>query len=466
MFRVFWPLLVLAGTVGLSFAGDADTDLLRAELKAMRQAYEGRIAALEGEVKELRTTAPVRRSADAKIDETLREKGFAPKQAETMFKSVGNPVQSSSRMTLGGYTEFTYVDRGDKVQEFDQLRTVVNLAADIHERIKLYIEIEHEHGGVVANGQATGGELELEQAWFDYKINDALTFRAGNILVPVGRYNLYHESFINNLVDRPLVSRRLAPTTWWEEGAGFHGTPLDTDYLGLSYEAYVFNPGRPDRVSSGGGFRGIRGQAATPIYDNKKAAAARIALEPARRAPWLADYLELGLSGYITGFRGFEGEDADGNDVNFDGGEAHILALDATYEKWMFGVKGEAAFARTDAGANNTGDHQSGWGYYVEGFVKFWPSFLNDSPFGKDFKDPKLVFAVRYDWVDLNEDTLDQRDLGRVTLGIGYRPVPNTVFKFDYQMDHSPSSRGGTTLGESGHGKNTDAFLFSIATGF
>jgi hypothetical protein len=463
-----FALLFVASLSPRSARAETDTEAMRAEIRAMRQAYESRISALESEIKEWKTSGPVRKSSDAKIDQALEQKSLsAGKSGGRLLENVEtNAVRGASKITLGGYTEFTYVDRGDKRNEFDQLRTVAEISAQIHERIKLYIEIEHEHGGVVANGSTTGGEIELEQAWVDFEINKALTFRAGNILVPVGRYNLYHEAHVNNLVDRPLVNRRIAPTTWWEEGLGFHGTVLDTSCIGLSYEAYLYNAGRPDRVSDANGWRNQRGQAATPIYDHKKAGAARVAIEPARKFTTFADYLELGVSGYVTGFRGFKGENADGEEVNYKGGTSHIFALDATYEKWNFGVKGEVAWARTEEGANNTGREQAGWGYYVEGYYKFWPKFLNDSPFGKDFKDPKLVFAARYDWVDLNERRLDQRDMGRVTVGIGYRPIPSTVFKFDYQYDHSPSGLDGTTLSESGAGQSTDAFLFSVATGF
>jgi hypothetical protein len=284
------------------------------------------------------------------------------------------------------------------------------------------------------------------------------------LLVPVGRYNLYHEAHVNHLVDRPLVNRRIIGTTWFEEGLGFHGIPLDNDTIGLSYEAYVFNPARASEVGDSG-FRGIRNEGQSPTSDNK-AFAARVAIEPARRAKWLADHLELGISGYISGFNGFKGENADGDALSLHEGSLHITALDATYEKWMFGVKAEAAFAHADSGANATQRRQDGWGWYAEGFVKFWPKFLNDSPFGRGFKDPKLVFATRFEQVDPFAQRFDQRDLSRLTTGISYRPSRNTVFKFDYQIDHTNSSRAGTGLNESGKGRHTDAFLFSVATGF
>lgn len=461
-----FALLVLSCLAFTAMAGEGDTEALRAEIRAMRQAYESRIAALETEVKDLKTVGVARKETGAKIDETLAKRSLSDeKTAGRILNVAGNPVRGASHINLGGYTEFTYIDRGDRIGEFNQLRTVAEIGAQLNERIKLYIELEHENGAVIEGGEDTSGELELEQAWMDYSINKALNFRAGMLLVPVGHYNLYHEGFVNNLVDRPLVNRWIVPTTWFEEGLGFHGTPLDNDSLGINYEIYAFNPANAPDINSEAGFREFRNEG-KPAISDRKAVAARVAFEPARRFKSFADYLEIGVSGYISGFKGFKGETEDGTVLDLHDGVIQVTALDATYEKWNFGVRGEVAFSHMDSGGNDTQRKQDAWGYYIEGYYKFWPKFLNSSPFGKDFKDPKLVFAARYDWVDLNRDSLDQRDMGRVTVGIGYRPLPNTVFKFDYQIDHSPSHRAGTTLEDSGHGRNTDAFLFGVMTGF
>ena len=452
--------------VGSARAGESDTEALRAELRAMRQAYEGRISALEGEIKELKVVGVARKETSAKIDDVLTKSSALEKSAGRTFNiDSGNPVRGGPRLNLGGYTEFTYIDRGDTIGQFNQLKTVAELGAQINERIKLYIEVEQENGDTIEGEGGGEGEFEIEQAWLDYSINKAINFRAGSILVPVGHFNLYHEGFINNLVDRPLVDRWVIPTTWYEEGMGFHGTVLDTDSLGISYEAYVYNAANARNINSEVGFREMRNEGHPPIYDGKSGAA-RVAFEPARRFKQFADFLEIGVSGFVSSFKGFNGKTEDGDSINLHDGRIQVTALDATYEKWNLGVRGEVAFSHMDSGGNETQRKQDGWGYYIEGFYKFWPKFLNSSPFGKDFKDPKLVFAARYDWVDLNRDSLDQRDMGRVTVGIGYRPLPNTVFKFDYQVDHSPSHRTGTTLEDSGQGRNTDAFLFGVMTGF
>ena len=474
-FILIWGGGGLPGT-----CGEPSNSELLAQIQAMREAYEGRISALEEENKKFmkalddkqRVTA-IERGFDKSLGKPseVRKKYVLEKPAGQYVTEGTQVVHSTSNLTLGGYAEFIYSDRGDKTTEFDQIRTVLTLGAQLNERVKLFLEAEFEHGGTVTGrktGVSTDGEIELEQAYIDFQFSDAVNLRAGTILVPVGRYNLYHESFANDLTDRPLVSRRISPTTWWEEGIGLHGQAFDSAALGISYEAYLFNPGRAPDISASGGFRGLRNQNNTPLYDAHKAGAFRVAFEPARSLTRFANHFELGISGYQSGF---SGRRATPSSASLGGdGEVRIGSLDWTYEKEFeghgtFGFKGEAAMAHVGPGRTFRARGQQAWGYYVEGSWAFWPGFLTKSSFGRAFKDPKLVLAARYDWTDLDIDRFDRRDMGRTTVGLSYRPLERVVYKIDYQMDHSPS-RDGPGHPDSGDGSRTDAFLFSVAVGF
>lgn len=460
--------VVLLNLVFSSFSSAAEGEIaeLRGEMQAMRQAYEGRIASLEVQVKELSTSGVVQKSSERKVDDALTKKGSAATAVSAQIPPGTNAVKSSTQVTLGGYTEFTYTDRQTRTPQFDQLKTVGEISARIDDHIHLYLEIEQEHGGVIAGPEETDGEFEVEQAYVDYSIDKAINFRAGVTLIPVGHYNLYHEGFLNNLVDRPLVDRRIIPTTWYEEGLGFYGAPIDNEWLGLSYEAYMFNPEAGDGVDPLSGFRGIRRENKTPTSD-QKAAAARLTFEPARHFKTVADTLEFGLSGYVSGFADFSGVNADGDPVRFPSGRLNVTAADVTWERKNIGFRGEAARAHTDAGENSTGKQQTGWGYYAEGYYKFWPKFLSCSPFGK-FQDPKLVAALRYEYVDFNTEAPATPSIQRLTAGISYRPVPRTAIKFDYQFDTLGSGLAGQDYDESETGlkKHSRAFLFSVTTGF
>src|SRR5262249_58974214 len=85
----------------------------------------------------------------------------------------------------------------------------------------------------------TGTGVSLEFAFLDYLINEPVNIRAGIILLPVGKFNLLHDSPLNDLTDRPLVAQLIIPTTMSETGAGFYGTFYPGRTSKLDYELYV-----------------------------------------------------------------------------------------------------------------------------------------------------------------------------------------------------------------------------------
>src|SRR3989344_4520716 len=115
-------------------------------------------------------------------------------------------------------------------------------------------------------------------------------FGFGN--VSVGRYNLYHDSDLQNLTERPIVARDVIPTTWTEAGAGIFGgfNPVLGSYedLNLNYELYMVNG--LDTGFSDTGLSGARASLKTDNNDDK-AVVGRVAA-----SPWLNQ--EVGVSGY------------------------------------------------------------------------------------------------------------------------------------------------------------------------
>src|SRR5205823_122669 len=96
-------------------------------------------------------------------------------------------------------------------------------------------EFEVEHGGT-GSGSEDRGEAELEQVYIDFRKWDALGYRAGLVLMPMGIINETHEPPTFHGVRRPSVETNIIPSTWMEFGAGFLGK------LGpLSYETYAVN---------------------------------------------------------------------------------------------------------------------------------------------------------------------------------------------------------------------------------
>ena len=70
----------------------------------------------------------------------------------------------------------------------------------------------------------------------DFRLSEALNFRGGVILSPLGSFNLLHDSPLNDLTARPVVSRQIIPSTLSEAGMGFFG---DRD-LGEEGVTYAF----------------------------------------------------------------------------------------------------------------------------------------------------------------------------------------------------------------------------------
>ena len=65
-------------------------------------------------------------------------------------------------------------------------------------------------------------------------MTDWLNYRGGIILSPLGKFNLVHDSPLQDLTERPMVSRFIIPTTLSESGMGFFGTFILRNYQSLT----------------------------------------------------------------------------------------------------------------------------------------------------------------------------------------------------------------------------------------
>src|SRR5438477_11330571 len=112
-------------------------------------------------------------------------------------------LTAQERTTVGGYGELHYTNpTGPKTPAIVNLRRfVVYLAHSFDDRLSFRSELEVEDARVEPGGRA--GELEIEQAFLDYRLADWLTLRTGLVLVPVGIINETHEPPTFNGVARP-----------------------------------------------------------------------------------------------------------------------------------------------------------------------------------------------------------------------------------------------------------------------
>ncbi|MDF0668431.1 MAG: TonB-dependent receptor [Nitrospira sp.] len=387
-------------------------------------------------------------------------------QAPLSFGSTGSgrlvyakPFVSSPKAIVGGYADIQFRAQrqasiengyGGTTNSFDQQRFVPFIYADITEHVKFASEIEFEHG--IREDSTQGIEVGIEFATIDYLVAEPINVRAGILLLPIGKFNLLHDSPLNDLTDRPLVSRLVIPSTMSETGAGFYGTFYPGRTGKLDYEFYFTtgpcsydNDGTP-RINEASGTRGAR-QRKCPADDgldlnNGKAVVGRMAFSP--------------MLGVEVAGSGYYGNGAPNSSYN----PLSIFALDWTLQRGPFELIGEAAwsYARGNARAINgntigfapgsllTGipgnsgpgiPPQRGSGFYIQGNYHFMPAFLTKlSP--KRFGEGSTFTAVfRYDRVNTDLDNFNGTggwgNLQQFSFGLNYRPIQDTVFKMSYQ---------------------------------
>lgn len=415
---------------------------LRKEIRELRQDYEQRIQKLQAHVDELSKKQDEKViQIEEKIEKKLIDVEYVGRY-EGPFGKGGLLIKNPSgfgNVSMGGYADIEFENFKDSNSTFDQARFTLNLGAQPHERLLFYSEYEIEHGGPNASD---AGEAKVEQAWISYLINNWINLRGGIVLVPFGKFNLLHDSDIQDLTERPIVSRRLAAATWMEAGIGGFGELAIGEALNwsilpdfyLNYEGYVIN-GLDEDISDVG-LRNAKG-AIESDTNNNKAFVGRLGLGLNRS-------LELGLSGYFGKYGRLGSATRNGNDdligigtdLNFKRGPFELVG-DFAY--WDFEDAALVDHDNDDAAGDEVSAPKYMRGFYIEPRFHFWPKFLNNTFLGRGFKDPKFTLVGRYDWVDIGDDG----DTGngnnketRFTIGLNYRPIESWVFKLEYQWNN------------------------------
>jgi hypothetical protein len=138
--------------------------------------------------------------------------------------------------------------------EIDFHRFVLFFGHEFNDDIRFFSELEVEHS---IAGEGKSGEVELEQAYIDFDLNDNHTARAGLFLLPVGIINETHEPPTFYGTERNPIEKNIIPATWWAAGAGLHGQ-LGS---GFSYDAYLhsgLNATKTDSVTKIVSYSSIR----------------------------------------------------------------------------------------------------------------------------------------------------------------------------------------------------------------
>lgn len=157
---------------------------------------------------------------------------------------------SESATSIFGYGEFNYnrFRDNERTSKADLRRFVLGFGHRFNDRLSFNSELEIEHA--IASKEDEG-EVEMEQAYLNYRFSDAVNVKGGLFLIPLGILNLTHEPPTYYGVERNQVETRIIPTTWRELGFGMHGALGGS---GLGYDVGIttgFNSGKLDEPNTG-----------------------------------------------------------------------------------------------------------------------------------------------------------------------------------------------------------------------
>ncbi len=379
----------------------------------------------------------------AQADTTRR-----PPRADTTTSVQGSiytrPFMASvGRIAVGGYAEGnSNYFKEDGISDgfsMELRRFNLFLFSPIASRLRFFMELEFEHGTE---------EIAIETAQLDWQLAPAFTLRAGIILPPIGAFNQNHDSPRWELIDRPLVSTRIIPSTLAEVGFGAYGRLRPSSQLGITWDAYLTNGLGDGVILNDEGRTLLPGGKSEEQFgeDNNgsPALSARVAVQHAR-------FGELGLSYYGGIYNSFREEGVDIEPRR----RVSLTAVDLSTSIGPLSVRGEVAQSRIDVPpslAEVFGEQQRG------AYVDFVMPVLRRRMFG--LPNATLSAALRLEYVDYNIGTFTstRRSIGdevrAIVPGISFRPTSGTVFKANYRrhrtrdvLGNAPSRLGGYQVG-------------------
>jgi hypothetical protein len=314
------------------------------------------------------------------------------------------------RTAIGGYAEaHARYERVDGITEefgFEAKRFNIFTSTRVSDFVRMAAELEFEEAG---------RDIKLEYAAIDVRIHPALTFRGGMLLSPLGRFNLSHDSPLNEFTDRPLVSTDILGVALSEPGFGVLGQVPVGRQGRVTWEAYLTNGFHDGLVTaSEEGTRIPLGRGNTEDQNASPAFVGRVTWSPATGQ-------ELGLSGHHGAWNVFS---VDGTAVD-DRRNLTVGVVDAEVTVAGVRVSGEAALARAEIPPGLRGTYasrQAGW--YVDIARDFGAGWVRTAP-GSSF-----TLKARVDVIDLDTRAVGQH-VRQAGAGLNFRPTSESVIKLE-----------------------------------
>ncbi|HEV8342170.1 MAG TPA: hypothetical protein VGR30_07350 [Candidatus Binatia bacterium] len=477
-------LLLLLPAVSLSQQTDTAAEIreLREKLERLEKKMADEEAARAKKMEEEKTAIAEKVKTDVMSE------------VSTKGRSLFGNIISQTKVGAYGSMRYGTSNLDDLHNTFTFRRFVLTVDSPIYERLKAYMELEFERftqlelektltrtsgGGLTSEVAIEGNnksEISMEQAWMQYDIADWLNFRAGAILVPLGRFNINHDDNRWDLPRRSLVDKGVpvlpAAAAWPELGAGFLGDLSIGNTGKLSYQGYVMNGAALDSE--------IEQIGQTRAGDTTKLAY-EIKLQPSRGtfsddvkkgkaigtrwaySPWLGD--EIGASLYwgrytpdflpnkpvfsfaIDGKKTWGPFEIEGQYVNTQWSGVRGIARGLAQRAISSESEAEIGDVETEVEFELANLASRKQGYWVDFRYRFWPDFLSNTILGKHFANPQLIATLRAEQVwftdllksiaftggELTDFRTENRLLNRFTLGLTYRPVPLVALQLAYE---------------------------------
>lgn len=340
--------------------------------------------------------------------------GMGPAASKVYGKDEG--------VSIGGYGEYLYEQRSGNTDRFDALRAIVYVGYRFDQNWVFNSEIEFEHATTdTSSGTSSSpGEVSVEFSYLEYLHSDALNFRGGLLLVPMGFINEMHEPTTYLAAGRPMTERVIVPSTWRETGVGVHGV-----FGTVGYKLNVISSLNGEKFDASGLRDGRQ--------NGNRSAADDFAF--VGRVDWnCCPDFTVGAS-LFAGDTGQDGVDASSNSI--PALRTTIVEAHAEYTGHGFAIRGLYAGALLDETATfnmNTGANLAKRleGYYVEVGYDVLKALGHDSG-------AALLPFVRWEQVDTQASmasgfTADPtKDETILTFGLHYRPISQIVIKADFQ---------------------------------
>jgi hypothetical protein len=315
------------------------------------------------------------------------------------------------RTAIGGYAEaharWQEVEGLKDDAGFEAKRFNIFTHTRVSDFARIGAELEFEDGG---------SEIKLEYAAIDLLFSPMFVLRGGMILSPLGKFNLAHDSPLNEFTDRPLVSTDVIGVALSEPGFGALGQLGFAGGSRMTYELYAtngFHSGLIDDAEDGTRIPLGRGN----FEDNNGSPAV------VGRLAWSPNvHHEIGVSTHHGAYNVFNLE---GTRID-ERRDVTIAVVDLEARVLGTTISGEGALARVDVPPGLVGVYaskQHGW--YLEAVRELGHGLVRAMP--SSF----FALKARWDYVKFDAD-IPGESAGQVTVGANFRPTRDTALKFDY----------------------------------